>query len=58
MIEAKFGFIPGMDTVAARVRRRFRLQKGGHPQLVLVHYSRGQSARTSRFHFSRCLFPS
>ncbi|KAI0694700.1 hypothetical protein C8Q76DRAFT_685417 [Earliella scabrosa] len=40
--EVKFGFIPGVDQVAYRVRRRYRLQKGGHPQLVLVHYSRGQ----------------
>ncbi|KAI0738895.1 hypothetical protein C8Q80DRAFT_1202637 [Daedaleopsis nitida] len=40
--EVKFGFIPGVDQVAFRVRRRYRLQKGGHPQLVLVHYSRGQ----------------
>ncbi|KAI9443020.1 hypothetical protein H4582DRAFT_1922051 [Lactarius indigo] len=28
---------------ASRVRRRYRLVKGGHPFLVLVHYSRGQS---------------
>ncbi|KAF4577065.1 hypothetical protein EYR36_005052 [Pleurotus pulmonarius] len=40
--EAKFGFIPGsQDTGAWRIRRRFRLSKGGHPQLVLIHYSRG-----------------
>ncbi|OBZ71125.1 SWI/SNF and RSC complexes subunit ssr4 [Grifola frondosa] len=44
VMEVKFGFIPGSDTAAYRVRRRFRLAKGGHPQLVLVHYSRGQSA--------------
>ncbi|KAI0671187.1 hypothetical protein C8Q78DRAFT_844071 [Trametes maxima] len=42
--EVKFGFIPGVDTTAFRVRRRFRLSKGGHPQLVLIHYSRGQPA--------------
>ncbi|RDX48809.1 hypothetical protein OH76DRAFT_1404360 [Lentinus brumalis] len=41
--EVKFGFIPGIDSMAYRVRRRYRLQKGGHPQLVLVHYSRGQA---------------
>ncbi|KAL1937831.1 hypothetical protein VTO73DRAFT_12851 [Trametes versicolor] len=41
--EVKFGFIPGVDTSAFRVRRRFRLSKGGHPQLVLIHYSRGQA---------------
>ncbi|TBU25121.1 hypothetical protein BD311DRAFT_809500 [Dichomitus squalens] len=40
--EVKFGFIPGVDQSAHRVRRRFRMQKGGHPQLVLVHYSSGQ----------------
>ena len=47
MAEVKFGFIPGVDQVAYRIRRRYRLQKGGHPQLVLVHYSRGQPNRTS-----------
>ncbi|RPD56646.1 hypothetical protein L226DRAFT_537921 [Lentinus tigrinus ALCF2SS1-7] len=41
--EVKFGFIPGVDQMAYRVRRRYRLQKGGHPQLVLVHYARGQA---------------
>ncbi|KAJ6561131.1 hypothetical protein DFH09DRAFT_1036005 [Mycena vulgaris] len=43
--EAKFGFAPGVDTGAWRQRRRYRLQKGGHPQLVLVHYSRGPVAQ-------------
>ena len=47
MAEVKFGFIPGLDTSAHRVRRRYRLAKGGHPQLVLIHYSRGQATRTS-----------
>ncbi|TFK74744.1 hypothetical protein BDN72DRAFT_868414 [Pluteus cervinus] len=43
--EVKYGFIPGStDTNAWRVRRRYRLQKGGHPQLVLVHYTRGPVA--------------
>ncbi|KAH9947481.1 hypothetical protein B0H21DRAFT_335775 [Amylocystis lapponica] len=42
--EAKFGFIPMQDTTAFRTRRRFRLVKGGHPQLVLIHYTRGQSS--------------
>ena len=42
----KFGFIPGSsDTNASRVRRRYRLQKGGHSQLVLVHYTRGPATR-------------
>ncbi|KAG2361978.1 hypothetical protein BDR07DRAFT_1609818 [Suillus spraguei] len=39
--EVKFGFIPNsQDTSAWRMRRRYRLHKGGHPQLVLIHYSR------------------
>lgn len=41
--EIKFGFIPNHDQVAYRVRRRYRIIKGGHPQLILIHYSRGQS---------------
>lgn len=44
--EVKFGFIPMQDNAAFRVRRRYRMIKGGHPQLFLVHYSRGQSIRT------------
>ncbi|TDL19690.1 hypothetical protein BD410DRAFT_401114 [Rickenella mellea] len=32
-----------LDTVAFRIRRRFRLIKGGAPQFILVHYSRGQA---------------
>ncbi|TFY79675.1 hypothetical protein EWM64_g4341 [Hericium alpestre] len=44
VIEVRYGFIPGSgETGASRVRRRYRLHKGGHPQLVLVHYSRGAS---------------
>lgn len=43
--EVKFGFIPNQDASAYRVRRRYRLVKGGHPQLVLIHYTRGQSIR-------------
>ncbi|KAH7885073.1 hypothetical protein F5I97DRAFT_1937372 [Phlebopus sp. FC_14] len=40
--EVKYGFVPNSsDTTAWRVRRRYRLQKGGHPQLSLVHYTRG-----------------
>ncbi|KZP09124.1 hypothetical protein FIBSPDRAFT_1052009 [Athelia psychrophila] len=50
--ESKYGFIPSNpqigfpspDTAAWRVRRRYRLTKGGHPQLVLVHYARGNPA--------------
>ncbi|KAK7031501.1 SWI/SNF and RSC complexes subunit ssr4 [Favolaschia claudopus] len=43
--EVKFGFIPGVDQTAFRLRRRYRIIKGGHPQLILVHYSRGPMAR-------------
>ncbi|KAF9046513.1 hypothetical protein BJ165DRAFT_1472230, partial [Panaeolus papilionaceus] len=40
--EIKFGFIPGStDNSASRVRRRYRIVKGGNPSLVLVHYTRG-----------------
>lgn len=51
--EAKFGFIPGStDTSAWRVRRRYRLSKGGHPQLVLVHYGKGSAVR--KWSITRC----
>lgn len=58
--ESKYGFIPSHpsspspspDTSAWRVRRRYRLIKGGHPQLVLVHYGRGVGARESCFCFA------
>ena len=47
MFEVKFGFIPNsQDTTAWRVRRRYRLSKGGIPQLALVHYTRGQQTCT------------
>ncbi|KAG6332927.1 hypothetical protein ID866_6160 [Astraeus odoratus] len=40
--EVKYGFVPNsQDQTAWRVRRRYRLHKGGLPQLVLVHYTRG-----------------
>ncbi|KAF8890034.1 hypothetical protein CPB84DRAFT_1963963, partial [Gymnopilus junonius] len=40
--EIKYGFIPGSaDSNASRVRRRYRLLKGGSNQFVLVHYTRG-----------------
>jgi hypothetical protein len=43
--ESKYGFIPSStDTSAWRIRRRYRLSKGGHPQLVLVHYGKGAGA--------------
>ncbi|KAF7309556.1 Zn-dependent exopeptidase [Mycena indigotica] len=46
--EVKYGFVPGQDNTigAARVRRRFRLIRGGYSQLWLVHYSHGPTART------------
>lgn len=44
--EVKFGFVPSsQDQQAWRLRRRYRLIKGSHPQLVLVHYTRGSPAR-------------
>ncbi|KAF9454857.1 hypothetical protein P691DRAFT_655442 [Macrolepiota fuliginosa MF-IS2] len=43
--EVKFGFVPNsQDQQAWRFRRRYRLIKGSHPQLVLVHYIRGPPA--------------
>ncbi|KAA1472260.1 hypothetical protein DENSPDRAFT_838481 [Dentipellis sp. KUC8613] len=44
VVEARHGFIPNSgETTASRVRRRFRMLKGGHPQLILIHYSRGSA---------------
>ncbi|PPQ67974.1 hypothetical protein CVT25_000454 [Psilocybe cyanescens] len=44
--EIKYGFIPNsQDTNASRVRRRYRLLKGGGHQLVLVHYTRGPATQ-------------
>ena len=54
--EIKFGFIPNHDQVAYRVRRRYRILKGGHPQLILIHYSRGQTTRA--YSISETLGPS
>ncbi|KAF5309335.1 hypothetical protein D9611_014001 [Ephemerocybe angulata] len=46
--ESRFGFVPGsQDQNAWRLRRRYRLVKGGHPSLVLVHYTRGPPAPIS-----------
>ncbi|KZP09122.1 hypothetical protein FIBSPDRAFT_243930 [Athelia psychrophila] len=50
--ESKYGFIPSNpqmgfpspETAAWRVCRRYRLTKRRHPQLVLVHYARGNPA--------------
>ncbi|KIK91962.1 hypothetical protein PAXRUDRAFT_830405 [Paxillus rubicundulus Ve08.2h10] len=44
VMEIKYGFVPSsQDTSAWRVRRRYRLLKGGHPHITLVHYSRGSA---------------
>ncbi|KIJ61081.1 hypothetical protein HYDPIDRAFT_159917 [Hydnomerulius pinastri MD-312] len=44
VMEIKYGFVPNsQENTAWRVRRRYRLQKGGHPQITLVHYTRGPS---------------
>jgi hypothetical protein len=49
-MEIKYGFVPNsQDASAWRVRRRYRLVKGGHPHVTLVHYSRGPAIRESRF---------
>lgn len=46
--EIKYGFIPDSpDGKADRIRRRFRLLKGGHPQLVLIHYLRGHDTKVN-----------
>ncbi|CAE7167780.1 unnamed protein product [Rhizoctonia solani] len=40
--EVRFGFIPGVgEKEAGRVRKRYRLVHGGHPSIVLVHYTKG-----------------
>lgn len=62
--ESKFGFVPSHaptgymspDTNAWRVRRRYRMTKGGHPQLVLVHYSRGVAAREHIINFTKIIY--
>ncbi|KAF8549526.1 hypothetical protein OG21DRAFT_1515109 [Imleria badia] len=42
VMEIKYGFVPNsQETTAWRLRRRYRLIKGGHPQITLVHYTRG-----------------
>ncbi|KAF8311056.1 hypothetical protein DL93DRAFT_2083724 [Clavulina sp. PMI_390] len=41
VIESRGGFIPGKDQVAHRIRRVFRLARGGHPSMAMLHYSRG-----------------
>lgn len=48
-MEIKYGFVPNaQETTAWRLRRRYRLVKGGHPQITLVHYTRGPVIRESR----------
>jgi len=41
VLESKSGYVPGVDSVAWRVRRLFRLSKGGHGSMAMLHYSRG-----------------
>ena len=49
-MEIKYGFVPNSgDKLANRVRRRYRFVKGGHPQLILIHYTRGQATGASCF---------
>lgn len=49
IMEIKYGFVPNAQEMTAwRVRRRYRLVKGGHPQITLVHYTRGPVTRESR----------
>lgn len=44
LVEIKYGFIPNSgEHVASRLRRRYRLQRGGNPGLCIVHYTRGPS---------------
>ncbi|GJJ15382.1 hypothetical protein Clacol_009658 [Clathrus columnatus] len=40
--EIKFGFVPGVESFASRMRRKYRLTKGGNPGLILVHYLRAE----------------
>jgi hypothetical protein len=46
--ERRFGFIPNADPVASRLRRRYRLVRGGHPNLYLYHWSRGLAQNVPR----------
>jgi hypothetical protein len=49
--------VPGMDAGAFRQRKRYRMTKGGHPQMILVHYSRGPVARVLlRLTWSRSVY--
>ncbi|KZT22804.1 hypothetical protein NEOLEDRAFT_1180554 [Neolentinus lepideus HHB14362 ss-1] len=42
LCEVKYGFVPNSgEQVALRARRRYRLARGGHVGIGLVHYSRG-----------------
>jgi hypothetical protein len=50
VMEVKYGFVPNsQEATAWRVRRRYRLLKGGHHQIALVHYTRGPAIRESVF---------
>ncbi|KAF8339596.1 uncharacterized protein EI90DRAFT_3037192 [Cantharellus anzutake] len=41
VMESRGGFVPGDDHYAWRIRRLYRLTKGGHPSMALLHYSKG-----------------
>ncbi|KIJ54452.1 hypothetical protein M422DRAFT_220678 [Sphaerobolus stellatus SS14] len=41
--EVRYGFVPGVETTASRSRRRYRIVKGGNPQLMLMHYFRADA---------------
>ncbi|KAG9308472.1 hypothetical protein JVU11DRAFT_11814 [Chiua virens] len=47
VMEIKYGFVPNSQEASAwRVRRRYRLLKGGHSHITLVHYTRGPMIQT------------
>lgn len=58
-MEIKYGFVPNtQETTAWRLRRRYRLIKGGDPRITLVHYTRGPVIRESRlilFFYESCV---
>ena len=48
VMKSKHVFAPGSgENVASCTRQKFRLVKGGNPQLILVHYCSGQAVRKS-----------
>lgn len=47
MGEVKFGFVPGAESFASRMRRKYRLTKGGNPGIILIHYLRAEQTGES-----------